>query len=264
MNIESTRMPAVFLGHGNPMNAIERNAFHASWVRLGTLLPKPKAVLCISAHWEAPGVRVTSARQPETLHDFYGFPEELFAVEYPAPGDPNLTERVSALLQGHEVVLDAGRGLDHGAWGVLRPMYPAADVPVVQLSMDTRQPLQFHYELARKLAPLRDEGVLVLGSGNIVHNLRAFRYGDPTAPGWAIEFNEAVKQQLSYGDHLALIDYRGLSEHSALAVPTIEHYLPLIYVLGVQGESDKVEFMDDVVLSAISMTSVLISDGRAT
>lgn len=263
MNIESTRMPAVFLGHGNPMNAIERNAFHASWARLGTLLPKPKAVLCISAHWEAPGVRVTSSRQPETIHDFYGFPEELFAVEYPAHGDPELARRVSALLRGHEVALDPERGLDHGAWGVLRPMYPAADVPVVQLSMDTRRPLQFHHELARKLAPLRDEGVLILGSGNIVHNLRAFRYDDPTAPGWAIEFNEAVKQKLSYGDHLALIDYRGLSEHAALAVPTIEHFLPLIYVLGVQDETDEIEFMDDVVLSAISMTSVLIRDGGA-
>lgn len=263
MNIESTRMPAVFLGHGNPMNAIERNAFHASWARLGTLLPKPKAVLCISAHWEAPGVRVTSARQPETIHDFYGFPEELFAVEYPAHGDPDLAQRVSALLQGHEVVLDAERGLDHGAWGVLSPMYPAADVPVVQLNMDTRQPLQFHYDLAHKLAPLRDEGVLILGSGNIVHNLRAFRYDDPAAPAWAIEFNEAVKRKLSYGDHLALIDFRELSAHAALAVPTIEHYLPLIYVLGVQGESDTVEFMDDVVQSAISMTSVLIRDGGA-
>ncbi|MDP3371286.1 MAG: 4,5-DOPA dioxygenase extradiol, partial [Candidatus Paracaedibacteraceae bacterium] len=231
--------------------------------RLGTLLPKPKAVLCISAHWEAPGVRVTSSRQPETIHDFYGFPEELFAVEYPAPGGPDLAQRVSALLQGHEVVLDAGRGLDHGAWGVLRPMYPAADVPVIQLSMDTRQPLQFHYEIAKKLAPLRNEGVLILGSGNIVHNLRAFRFDDATAPGWALEFNEAVKRKLSYGDHLALIDYRGLSAHAALAVPTIEHFLPLIYVLGVQDETDKVEFMDDVVQSAISMTSVLIHEGRA-
>lgn len=264
MNIESTRMPAVFLGHGNPMNAIERNPFHASWARLGKRLPRPKVVLCISAHWEAPGIRVTSSKQPETIHDFYGFPKELFAVEYPAHGDPELARRVSALLQGHEVVLDSQRGLDHGAWGVLRPMYPAADVPVVQLSLDTRQPVQFHYDLARKLAPLRDEDVLIVGSGNIVHNLRAFRYDDPTVPGWALEFNEAVKQKLSYGDHQALINYRGLSEHAALAVPTIEHYLPLIYVLGVQGETDKVEFMDDVVLSAISMTSVLISDGRAT
>ena len=259
MNIESTRMPAVFLGHGNPMNAIERNAFHESWARLGTLLPRPKAVLCISAHWEAPGVRVTSARQPETIHDFYGFPEALFAVEYPAHGDPELAQRVSALLHGHDVVLDSERGLDHGAWGVLSAMYPAAEVPVVQLSMDTRQSPQFHYDLAKKLAPLRDEGVLILGSGNIVHNLRAFRYDDPAAPGWAIEFNEAVKRKMSHGDHQALIDYRGLSEHVALAVPTIEHYLPLIYVLGVQDAQDEVEFMNDVVLSTISMTSLLIS-----
>lgn len=254
----------MFLGHGNPMNAIERNAFHASWARLGTLLPRPKAVLCISAHWEAPGVRVTSARQPETIHDFYGFPEELFAVEYPAPGDSSLSQRVSALLQGHEVVLDAGRGLDHGAWGVLRPMYPAADVPVVQLSMDTRQPLQFHYDLARKLAPLRDEGVLIMGSGNIVHNLRAFRYDDSAAPAWAVEFNDAVKRKLLARDHQALIDYGSLSKHATLAVPTVEHFLPLIYLLGVQCDLDRVEFMDDVVLSAISMTSVLIGDGRAT
>lgn len=263
MNIESTRMPAVFLGHGNPMNAIERNPFHESWERLGKLLPRPKVVLCISAHWEAPGVRVTSSRQPETIHDFYGFPKELFAVEYPAPGDPELAQRVRTLLQGQEVVLDSERGLDHGAWGVLRPMYPAAEVPVVQLSMDTRQPVQYHYDLARKLAPLRDEGVLILGSGNIVHNLRAFRYDDPAAPGWALEFNDAVKNKLSYGDHHALIDYRGLSEHAALAVPTLEHYLPLIYVIGVQSGNDEVELKDDVVLSAISMTSVLIRDAAA-
>jgi len=264
MNIESTRMPAVFLGHGNPMNAIERNTFYASWERLGKQLPRPKAVLCISAHWEASGVRVTSSQQPETIHDFYGFPKELFAVEYPAHGDPELARRVSSLLQGHEVVLDSGRGLDHGAWSVLRPMYPAADVPVVQLSMDTRQPVQFHYDLARKLAPLRDEGVLILGSGNIVHNLRAFRYDDPMAPAWAVEFNDAAKQKLLACDHQALIDYESLSEHAALAVPTVEHYLPLIYILGVQREKDRVEFMNDVVLSAISMTSVMIGDGRAT
>lgn len=254
----------MFLGHGNPMNAIERNPFHASWERLGKLLPRPKAVLCISAHWEAPGIRVTSSQQPETIHDFYGFPKELFAVEYPACGDPELARRVCALLYGHEVVLDSERGLDHGAWSVLRPMYPTADVPVVQLSMDTRQPVQFHYDLARKLAPLRDEGFLILGSGNIVHNLRAFRYDDPAAPGWALEFNESVKQKLLSSDHQALINYGALSEHAALAVPTVEHYLPLVYILGVQRETDKVEFIDDIVLSSISMTSVLISDGLAT
>ena len=264
MNIESTRMPAVFLGHGNPMNAIERNPFHESWENLGRLLPRPNAVLCISAHWEAPGVRVTSSQQPETIHDFHGFPKALFAVEYPAHGDPELAQRVCTLLQGHEVMLDSERGLDHGAWSVLRPMYPAADVPVVQLSMDTRQPLQFHYDLARKLAPLRDEGVLILCSGNIVHNLRAFRYDDPVAPGWAVEFNDAVKQKLLSRNHQALIDYGLLGEHATLAVPTVEHYLPLIYVLGVQRETDRVELIDDVVLSAISMTSVLIGEGRST
>lgn len=264
MSIESTRMPAVFLGHGNPMNAIERNSFHASWERLGKQLPRPKAVLCISAHWEAPGVRVTSSLQPETIHDFYGFPKALFAVEYPAHGDPELARRVRALLQGHEVVLDAERGLDHGAWSVLKPMYPGADVPVVQLSVDTREPFQFHYDLARKLAPLRDVGVLILGSGNIVHNLRAFRYDDPVAPGWAVEFNDTVKQRLLSGDHQALIDFGLLSEHAALAVPTVEHYLPLVYILGVQRETDRVELIDDIVLSAISMTSVLIGDGLAT
>lgn len=264
MNIEPTRMPAVFLGHGNPMNAIERTPFHASWERLGKLLPRPKAVLCISAHWEAPGVRVTSSQRPETIHDFHGFPKELFAVEYPAHGDPELVRRVGALLHGHEVVLDSERGLDHGAWGVLRPMYPAADVPVVQLSLDTRQPIQFHYDLARKLSPLRDEGFLILGSGNIVHNLSAFSYDDPVAAAWAVEFNDAVKQKLLSCDRQALINYGGLSAHAALAVPTVEHYLPLIYILGVQRGTDRVEFMDDVVLSAISMTSVLISDGRVT
>lgn len=263
MNIESTRMPAVFLGHGNPMNAIEHNAFHASWVRLGQQLPRPKAVLCISAHWEAPGVRVTASPRPETIHDFYGFPDELYAVDYPAPGDPELARRVGALLQGHEVALDDARGLDHGAWGVLQPMYPAADVPVVQLCLDTRQPLQFHYDLARKLAPLRDEGVLILGSGNIVHNLRTYRYNDPAAPEWAIAFNEAVKRKFAAGDARALIDYPGLSQHAGLAVPSVEHYLPLIYVLAVRHETDGFEFLNDVVQSTISMTSVCIGETRA-
>jgi 4,5-DOPA dioxygenase extradiol len=263
MSVEQIRMPAVFLGHGNPMNAVERNQFHASWESLGKLLPRPKAVLCISAHWEAPGVRVTSSLQPETIHDFYGFPKELFAVEYPAHGDAELARRVCDLLHGHEVVLDSERGLDHGAWGVLRPMYPTADVPVVQLSLDTRQSIQFHYDLARKLSPLRDEGFLVLGSGNIVHNLRTFRYNNPEAPRWEVEFNDVVKQKLLSCDHQALINYGLLSEHATLAVPTVEHYLPLIYILGIQSETDKVEFINDTVLSSISMTSVLFTEGFA-
>lgn len=255
-------MPAVFLGHGSPMNAIERNRFHLGWESLGKLLPRPKAVLCISAHWEAPGLRVTASQKPETMHDFSGFPNELFAVQYPAPGDPGLALRVRDLLQSHGVVLDAQRGLDHGAWSVLGPMYPLADLPVVQLSMDTRQAVQFHYDLARKLSPLRDEGVLILGSGNIVHNLRTFSYNDPGAPRWALDFNDAVKQKLMSGDHQALIDYGMLSEHGSLAVPTVEHYLPLIYILGMQTDMDKVELINDTVLSSISMTSVVITEGR--
>ena len=206
MTAERHRMPALFVGHGNPMNAIEHNRFYSSWEALGQQLPRPKAVLCISAHWQTPGVRLTASERPETIHDFRGFPKALFAVEYPARGDPDLARRIADLLSDHRAGLDSARGLDHGAWSILVAMYPNADVPVVQLSLDATQPAAFHYNLAKQLAPLREEGVLVLGSGNIVHNLRRFSFDNAEPLDWAVEFDEEVKRRIVSREHEGLID----------------------------------------------------------
>ena len=252
------KMPVLFVGHGNPMNAIERNEFYRSWIELGRRLPKPKAVLCISAHWETRGVYVTATEKPETIHDFYGFPKALFDVQYPAPGDPGLARRVAELISSAKVRLDPGRGLDHGAWSVLVAMYPAADIPVVQLSLDTGQPGKFHYALARELAPLRDEGILILGSGNIVHNLRLFSFHDPQPLPWATECDATLRQRILAREHESLMDYDTLGASARLAVPTPEHYYPLLYPLALQEAAEPASFFNDRVISAISMTSVLI------
>jgi 4,5-DOPA dioxygenase extradiol len=257
----SARMPAIFLGHGSPMNAIEDNAFRRAWAGLATHLPRPRAVLCISAHWETRGVALTAAARPETIHDFYGFPPELFAVRYPAPGDPELAQTAANLLAPWNARLDPRRGLDHGCWSVLRPMYPQADVPVVQLSLDTDEPAAFHYELAQRLAPLRDQGVLILGSGNIVHNLRLLDY--PRAGGfdWAVRFDREVRTRIEARDHDALIRYDALGDDARRAVPTPEHYLPLLYVLALQDERERASFFNDrAVMGSISMTSVIIGE----
>ena len=201
------RMPVLFVGHGNPMNAIERNEFHLGWAAIARRLPRPRAILCVSAHWETRGAHVTAAAAPETIHDFYGFPQALFDVRYPAPGDPALAARVAALVTSERVGLDPGRGLDHGAWSVLIAMYPSADVPVVQLSMDTSLPGSHHYALARQLAPLRDEGVLVLGSGNIVHNLRLFDFRDPAPLDWALAADAELRGHIAAGRHDELAAY---------------------------------------------------------
>lgn len=260
MSAERQRMPALFTGHGNPMNAIERNQFHLSWEALGQQLPGPQAVLCISAHWQTQGVRLTVSERPETIHDFRGFPKALFEVEYPARGDPELARRVADLLADHQAGLDSVRGLDHGAWSILVAMYPNADVPVVQLSLDATQPAAFHYRLAQQLAPLREEGVLILGSGNIVHNLRSFSFDNPEPLDWAVEFDEEVKRRIVSREHEALIDYASLGEHATLAIPTDEHFLPLLYALAVQDDAEPLRLFNDVVLSSISMTSVLIGE----
>ncbi len=258
MSVRHLRMPVVFVGHGNPMNAIEQNAFHQSWEKLGQTLPRPKAVLCISAHWETNGVAVTAAPRPETIHDFYGFPRALFEVQYPAPGEPELAQRTAALLAGHDVRLDAERGLDHGAWSVLAPMYPEADVPIVQLSLDSRKPGLFHYALGQALAPLRDEGVLVMASGNVVHNLRLLNYHDPTPPAWALEADAEIRRRIEVHDHGALIDYETLGEAVRQGIPTNEHYLPLLYALGLQEGRDALHFFNTAVWGSISMTSVVL------
>lgn len=251
-------MPVLFLGHGSPMNAIEDNAWRRSWQALGRRLPRPKAILCISAHWETQGVYVGSAEHPETIHDFRGFPKALFDVRYPAPGSPELAHRVAELVRTPRVHFDSHRGLDHGVWSVLQPMYPGADIPVVPLSLSSLQPGAWHYDLARQLGPLRDEGVLVVGSGNIVHNLRYWRMGQTEPLDWAQRFDEDIAGRIAEGHHEGMMGYETLGPDALLAVPTPEHYLPLLYVLGLQREGDAVEFINEDVVGPISMRSVLI------
>ncbi len=242
------------------MNAIERNAFHLGWQDAARRLPRPKAVLCVSAHWETRGLFVTASARPETIHDFYGFPRALFDVRYPAPGDPDLARRVAALLGEKRVRLDPARGLDHGAWSVLAAMYPEADVPVVQLSLDTGEPGEFHLAAAEKLAPLRREGVLILASGNIVHNLGLFSFHDPKPLDWALRFDAEVRQRLTRGDVKSLLEPHALGPDAKLAVPTLEHYLPLLYAAALRGPDEPLEFFNSRVWGSLSMTSVIVGE----
>jgi 4,5-DOPA dioxygenase extradiol len=258
-----TRQPALFLAHGSPMQAIEPGPYTAAWERIGATLPRPRAILVISAHWYVRGTAVTIAPRPKTIHDFYGFPPELYRVQYPAPGDPGLAARVQQLLAPVAVTGDTQWGLDHGAWSVLKYAYPHADVPVVQLAIDATLPPRAHYELGRALAPLRETGVLVLGSGNVVHNLRAMQLdaGD-TAPQWAHDFNAAVRAALLAGDHEALIDYPRHGAAARMSVPTPEHYLPLLYVLGTQQPGEPVSLpVEGFQLGSIGMLSALLGGG---
>ena len=251
-------MPALFIGHGSPMNAIEDNEFSRAWTEAARSLPKPKAVLCVSAHWETAGTRVTAMEQPKTIHDFYGFPPALFEKRYPAPGSPDLARTAQGLARKSPIELDSDWGLDHGAWSVLCRMFPDADVPVVQLSLDQRKAPAAQYELGRELRGLRKKGVLILGSGNIVHNLREMVWED-TAYDWALAFDERMKGLILSRDHDAIIGYSKLGRSAGLAVPTTEHYLPLLYVLGTQDESDGVAFFaEKVTLGSMSMRSVRI------
>jgi len=256
MNALTATMPALFVGHGSPMNAIEDNAVTRGWREAAARLPKPRAILCISAHWETPGVFACANPQPPTIHDFHGFPQALFDVRYPAPGDPELAQRVIELVRSTPVRATNDWGLDHGAWSVLRIMYPQADVPVVQLSLDTAQPGSFHLAVAREIAPLRDEGVLILASGNIVHNLRLLNWRNPAPADWAVRANELVRDRIVAGDVPALADWRALGADVALAVPSPEHYLPLLYALGARRDGEPVEIFNDVVWSSIAMTSL--------
>lgn len=254
-----SRTPVLFLGHGSPMNAIEDNAWSRDWARLGRELPRPRAILMVSAHWETLGASaVSAASAPETIHDFGGFPQALFDVRYPAPGDPALAARVAELLSPDPVVQHPTRGLDHGAWGVLRPMYPEADIPVVQLSLDRGRPDRWHYEAGQRLAPLRDEGVMILGSGDIVHNLRAADFRRPETLPWAERFNQRAKALILAGDHDPLIDWRSLGPDAEASINSAEHYLPLLYVLGAAGKNEPVSFFNDDVFAAISMTGVKV------
>jgi 4,5-DOPA dioxygenase extradiol len=255
-------MPALFVGHGSPMNAIEKNDFTRALSAQTALLPgKPKSILCISAHWETHGTRVTTSPAPRTIHDFRGFPPELFAVEYPAPGSPELAARVRSLFDEGQVQGDERWGLDHGTWSVLRHMYPAADVPVVQLSLDREMSPEQHYTLARKLRPLREEGVLILGSGNIVHALQFIQWEADAVPyDWAVDFDAAIREFLVTRNHEGLLRYRELLGRNAqLALPTEEHYLPLLYVAALQRADEPLSFFYEGLQNAsISMRSLQI------
>jgi 4,5-DOPA dioxygenase extradiol len=254
-------MPAVFFGHGNPMNAISSNAYTEGWAAIGRSIPRPKAILCISAHWYIPGVAVTAMERPRTIHDFGGFPRELFEVQYPAPGSPELARRVRQLI-GEDVISDMNHwGLDHGTWSVLCHVFPDADVPVVQLSINETEPAAFHYEIAKRLAPLRDEGVLVVGSGNLVHNLHSYAWGRQEVEpfDWALGFEQRACDLIVKGEHQPLIEYETLGRDALLSVPTPEHYLPLLYILALQTKGEPVNFpVDGFDGGSISMLSVRI------
>lgn len=258
---ESRKMPVIFFGHGNPMNAIQRNAYTEAWFSVGQTVPRPRAVLCVSAHWYLPGTMVTGDARPRTIHDFGGFPKQLYEYEYPAPGDLALAKRTAELLAPLGVRLDTEWGLDHGTWSVLCHVYPEADVPVVQLSIDETKPARFHFELGRRLAPLRDEGILVIGSGNLVHNLHAYAWGrHPVDPfDWAVRFETKAREVLLSGDFTPLVEYETLGRDAMLAAPTPDHYLPLLYVLGAASAEENVTFpVQGVDGGSISMLSVQI------
>jgi 4,5-DOPA dioxygenase extradiol len=260
------RMPALFIGHGSPLQAIEPNRYTAVWQQLGRELPRPRAILAISAHWYTRGIGVTAMVRPRTIHDFYGFPQQLYECQYPAPGDPQLAIEIQRLLQPQRLRADLDWGLDHGSWAVLRYLYPEADVPVVQLSIDGELPPRVHYEIGRQLAPLRDDGVLLLGSGDVVHNLRRLeRRAGAAPPAWASEFNTLVRRAIEGDDHETLINYERHGEAARLSVPTPEHYLPLLYVLGARQPHDCVSIpVDGIEFGTVSMLSALLAPAYST
>jgi 4,5-DOPA dioxygenase extradiol len=251
-------MPVLFVGHGSPMNGIEDNEFSRRWQQMGKEIPQPVAVLCISAHWLTNGTFVTAMDNPRTIHDFGGFPPELFAVQYPAPGSVAVAEETKKVITSTDVHLDHDWGLDHGCWSVVKHMYPDANIPVLQLSIDYAQNAAWHYALAKELAVLRRKGVLIMGSGNMVHNLRMVSWGKPEsfAYDWAIEANEIFKQKISKAEHKGLIDYHSLGNAIQLSVPTPDHYYPMMYSLGLQEAKDEIVFFNDKpLMGSLSMTS---------
>ena len=257
---QDTFMPVLFIGHGSPMNAIEDNEFTRSWKEVAKGIARPQAILFISAHWLTRGSYVSSAINPETIHDFGGFPEELFAAQYPAPGDPKLAADITGLITGTQVQEDPNWGLDHGAWSVAKPMFPEANIPTLQLSIDYFQPAEYHYNLAAQLQSLRKKGVLIIGSGNMVHNLGRVNFQTPDgAEDWARELNEIFKQKILDDDHQALIAYEKLHPSVKLAVPTPDHYYPLLYTLALKNPADEISiFNDKAIYGSLSMTSVKI------
>lgn len=254
-------MPVFFIGHGSPMNGIEDNEFSGKWAEIGRTIPIPKAVLVVSAHWFTRGTAVTAMNFPKTIHDFGGFPQALFDAQYPAPGSPALAAELSTLITSTDVMLDHDWGLDHGAWTVLAHMFPEANIPVLQLSMDYTKDPKAHYELGRELYQLRRKGVLIMSSGNMVHNLRMFNWEMINGGGydWALEINEQFKSLIMNNDHKSLMDYKNLGKAAMLAIPTPEHYLPLMYTLGLKNDKEQVTLFNDKALGgALTMTSVRI------
>jgi 4,5-DOPA dioxygenase extradiol len=253
-----TKMPALFVGHGSPTNAMEDNEFTRAWFEAGRSLPTPRAILCISAHWETVGTHVTAMDRPKTIHDFSGFPQPLYELQYPAPGSPDLARLTQETVRKTQVALDNDWGLDHGTWAVLCRMFPQADFPVVQLSLDRTKPPAFHFELGQELKALRNKRVLIMGSGNIVHNLGVMKWTDTTYD-WAVEFDEKMKQLILSGQHDSIIHYEKLGRAAHLSVPTNEHFLPLLYILALRDSTEEIRFfLEKVTLGSISMRSLRI------
>jgi 4,5-DOPA dioxygenase extradiol len=256
------KMPVLFLGHGSPMNAIEKNEFTEGWRNAGKNILLPAAILCISAHWETRGTFVTAMDKPKTIHDFGGFPEELYNVQYPAPGNPKLASEIKSSFTNVEIGLDEKWGLDHGCWSVIRHLYPNADIPVIQLSLDYNMNSQQHYDLSKELKGLRNKGILIIGSGNMVHNLRMAawdRLNDEYGYDWALAAGEKMKMLIMNGDHSNLVNYRSQGREFDLAIPTPEHYLPLLYALALKEDDEEVSlFNDKPVGGSLSMTCVKI------
>jgi 4,5-DOPA dioxygenase extradiol len=261
LSTQEQLMPVLFVGHGSPMNGIEDNEFSQRWTKIAQEIPTPKAVLVVSAHWFTRGTRITAMDFPETIHDFGGFPQALFDVQYPAPGSPALAKEMATLIHSAHVEQAHDWGLDHGTWTIVRHMYPEANIPVLQLSIDYTKGPQYHYDLAKELYALRRKGVLIIGSGNMVHNLGMLAWNKINEPGygydWALQLNETFKQFITEGNHKALIQYETISKEAKLAIPTPEHYLPLLYSIGLQGPKDSVAFFNDKVMAgSLTMTSV--------
>lgn len=257
----SELMPVLFMGHGSPMNGIEINEFSSKWIEIAQRIPTPSAVIVVSAHWFTKGTRITAMDFPPTIHDFGGFPQALFDVQYPAPGNPQLAKEAAKLIKTTDVALDHDWGLDHGAWSVIKHMYPLANIPILQLSIDYTKGASYHYDLAKELYALRRKGVLILGSGNMVHNLRMVSWEMMNGGGydWAIEMNERFKNLILNRDHGALINYQSMGSSAMLAIPTPEHYLPLMYTLGLQNHNEgAILFNDKAIGGSLTMTSVQV------
>ena len=253
----SSRMPALFIGHGNPMNAITDNSYRNAWLALGKNLPKPKAILCISAHWQTHGTQICAAEKPQTIHDFGGFPAELFAQQYTAPGAPDYAKMVCNILPANRITSTLDWGLDHGAWTVLQSLFPNADVPVFQLSLDVNLDFAGHFQLAKLLAPLREQGIMIIASGNIVHNLAKLNT-QGTTPDWAIDFDSYIKKALESEDESALLNIAFAGDSASLAVPSDEHYLPLLYIAALRHNDDNLQFLTESFdLGSLSMRSVI-------